>query len=195
MSRWVLVTVAVFSARLGAQVPGAGMTVPDGYRPPPGMCRIWIQGVPPDRQPAPTDCATAVRRRPANARVIFGDLSKNDEPNNASNASNGGSANGASNGGANGGANAQAAHEQQVDPSRTNEGARPAPPSAPAQAHPSTPKGTQDIAPPVGPPQRTPNHVIPPAPAAHSAGRVAPAPAPPPPPKSTGRPPAHRGSF
>jgi hypothetical protein len=37
------------------------------------MCRIWIDGVPPGQQPAPTDCVTAERRRPANARVIYGD--------------------------------------------------------------------------------------------------------------------------
>jgi hypothetical protein len=36
------------------------------------MCRIWIDGVPPGRQPAPTDCPTAIRRKPPNARVIFG---------------------------------------------------------------------------------------------------------------------------
>jgi hypothetical protein len=37
------------------------------------MCRIWIDSVPPDRQPEPTDCPTALRRRPPNARVVFGD--------------------------------------------------------------------------------------------------------------------------
>jgi hypothetical protein len=47
--------------------------VPASHRPPPGMCRIWLQGVPPGQQPEPTDCATAVRERPAGARVIFGD--------------------------------------------------------------------------------------------------------------------------
>lgn len=47
--------------------------VPPGYRPPQGMCRIWIDGVPPDQQPAPTDCVTAVRNRPVNGSVIFGD--------------------------------------------------------------------------------------------------------------------------
>lgn len=47
--------------------------VPAGHWPPRGMCRIWIDGVPPGRQPAPTDCATAVRNKPANARVIYGD--------------------------------------------------------------------------------------------------------------------------
>ena len=47
--------------------------VPPGHRPPSGMCRIWIDGVPPGQQAAPTDCATAVRNRPANGRVLFGD--------------------------------------------------------------------------------------------------------------------------
>lgn len=47
--------------------------VPSRYRPPAGMCRIWLEGVPASRQPAPTDCITALRNKPANARVIFGD--------------------------------------------------------------------------------------------------------------------------
>jgi len=37
------------------------------------MCRVWLDGVPAAQQPAPTDCATAVRNRPAKGRVIFGD--------------------------------------------------------------------------------------------------------------------------
>jgi hypothetical protein len=47
--------------------------IPSAYRPPQGMCRIWIEGVPPAQQPAPTDCVTAVRNRPPNGSVIFGD--------------------------------------------------------------------------------------------------------------------------
>ncbi len=47
--------------------------VPTSARPPKGMCRIWIDGVPAAQQPAATDCATAVKNRPANGRVIFGD--------------------------------------------------------------------------------------------------------------------------
>src|SRR5256885_5638516 len=39
---------------------------------PNGMCRIWIDGVPADRQPAPTDCNTARARVPRNGRVIYG---------------------------------------------------------------------------------------------------------------------------
>jgi hypothetical protein len=47
--------------------------VPPGFFPPAGMCRIWINDVPAGQQPAPTDCASAVRNRPANGRVLFGD--------------------------------------------------------------------------------------------------------------------------
>lgn len=46
--------------------------VPRGHLPPPGLCRIWIDGVPPGRQPRATDCATARRNRPANARLLYG---------------------------------------------------------------------------------------------------------------------------
>src|SRR5205085_10250463 len=47
--------------------------VPPGFFPPAGMCRIWLNDVPAGQQPAPTDCASAVRNRPANGRVLFGD--------------------------------------------------------------------------------------------------------------------------
>jgi hypothetical protein len=48
-----------------------GAPVPKAYLPPPGMCRVWVENVPAARQPAPTDCATAIRNRPPNARVLF----------------------------------------------------------------------------------------------------------------------------
>lgn len=51
----------------------AAKEIPADARPPKGMCRIWIDGVPAGQQPAPTDCSTAIRNRPSNGRVLFGD--------------------------------------------------------------------------------------------------------------------------
>jgi len=48
-------------------------SVPVNARPPAGMCRIWLDDVPVAQQPAPTDCASAVRNRPPKGRVVFGD--------------------------------------------------------------------------------------------------------------------------
>jgi len=67
---------------LGAQRPQGAQrdsskrvtdVVPADARPPKGMCRIWIDDVPAAQQPAATDCSTAVKNRPSNGRVIFGD--------------------------------------------------------------------------------------------------------------------------
>ena len=74
-----LVNIAALAGMLALAGPatvhaqGKSPQVPPGYRPPPGMYRIWIDGVAPAQQPAPTDCPTAVRKRPANGKVIFGD--------------------------------------------------------------------------------------------------------------------------
>ena len=62
------------AAPLAAQGRGRPAdSIPEGHKPPAGMCRIWLPNVPPGKQAAPTDCATAVKNRPANATVIFGD--------------------------------------------------------------------------------------------------------------------------
>jgi len=69
-----LVGTVLVSAPLAAQGRARqSESVPEGHKPPPGMCRIWLPNVPAGKQAAPTDCATAVRNRPANATVIFGD--------------------------------------------------------------------------------------------------------------------------
>jgi hypothetical protein len=47
--------------------------IPTEHKPPKGMCRIWLKDVPAKQQPAPTDCAAAVKNVPQNGRVIFGD--------------------------------------------------------------------------------------------------------------------------
>ncbi len=51
---------------------------PPGFKPPAGMCRVWIQGVPPGRQPGVTDCASARAMASANSTVLYGD--RNDDP-------------------------------------------------------------------------------------------------------------------
>jgi hypothetical protein len=69
---------AAAPASVGAQTlvreskPDTAPGVPRGMMPPSGKCRVWMDGVPATRQPAPTDCATALRQKPANARVIYG---------------------------------------------------------------------------------------------------------------------------
>ena len=49
-----------------------GTTFPDAQTLPTGMCQIWIEGLPANRQPAPTDCDTARRTQPRNSRIIYG---------------------------------------------------------------------------------------------------------------------------
>lgn len=70
-----LILTAGFAGAAGAQQqqPQASDSVPKAYRPPPGMCRIWLDRVPAKQQPASTDCPTAVRNKPANGTVLFGD--------------------------------------------------------------------------------------------------------------------------
>ncbi len=69
---------AQFPTGFPSRIPGLPQrqwkpVVPPEYRPPAGMCRIWIEGVQPSQQPAPTDCVTAVRNKPVNGTVVFGD--------------------------------------------------------------------------------------------------------------------------
>ena len=75
--------VAAVAAMLLVALPAGAQSrdeVPERYRPPPGMCRVWIDEVPASRQPAPTDCPTAIRNKPSNARVLFGDKPGPDNP-------------------------------------------------------------------------------------------------------------------
>lgn len=100
-SRMGWITLMAVAALAGAPAPAEGqtpppvrslapmskkeparVTVPQSHLPPAGMCRIWIANVPPAQQPAPTDCASAIRNRPSNGRVIFpedGARSRRDE--------------------------------------------------------------------------------------------------------------------
>jgi hypothetical protein len=82
MKRFVLICLmgAGAAAVAGAQQPAATQQgndqqpeVPAEYKPPKGMCRVWLKDVPPSRQAAPTDCNTAVKNCPSTGRVIWGD--------------------------------------------------------------------------------------------------------------------------
>jgi hypothetical protein len=66
----------VYDTRDGRTASTRGSSkVPPGHLPPRGMCRVWIDGVPPGHQPGVTSCAQAERDRYrySNARVIYGD--------------------------------------------------------------------------------------------------------------------------
>jgi hypothetical protein len=54
-------------------IPG----IPTSALPPEGMCRVWLKDVPVGRQPAPTDCASAIKSRPRDAILLIGDAGKN----------------------------------------------------------------------------------------------------------------------
>src|SRR5215218_4490448 len=74
VSTAAFVALAALANPAGAQQGrGRPPEIPAAYRPPAGMCRIWIDGVAPRQQPAPTDCPTAVRNKPANGWAISGD--------------------------------------------------------------------------------------------------------------------------
>ena len=76
--RYAMATSAalfIASATAGAQLPGRTTlprTTTSSTAVPAGMCRIWIDGVPANRQPAPTTCEVARARVPANGRIIYG---------------------------------------------------------------------------------------------------------------------------
>lgn len=80
----VFTAVAALATQVGAQVRPSPQdprpAVPQTHLPPPGMCRIWLDNVPPTQQPAPTDCASAVRNQPRNARVIFSEAPRSRLP-------------------------------------------------------------------------------------------------------------------
>ena len=53
-------------------ITAGAQSIPSGQMPPAGLCRVWINGVDPARQPHATDCATARRTAPGNSRILYG---------------------------------------------------------------------------------------------------------------------------
>jgi hypothetical protein len=78
----VVVALPASAEAQGRAVPQGRPSIPANQMPPAGKCRIWMDGVPAAQQPAPTDCQTALRQKPANGTVIFGPSTR-DEPANA----------------------------------------------------------------------------------------------------------------
>lgn len=53
------------------QGPVASLGVPPGHFPPPGQCRIWVQGVPPGRQAECVPCNSIDGEIPLGALVLY----------------------------------------------------------------------------------------------------------------------------
>ncbi|HVZ48236.1 MAG TPA: hypothetical protein VG916_05605, partial [Gemmatimonadaceae bacterium] len=70
------VLVAPVLAAQGKPKEEAEVVVPESAWPPDGMCRVWLRDVPERQQPAPTDCATALRTRPRDATLLIGEPKK-----------------------------------------------------------------------------------------------------------------------
>lgn len=49
----------------------ATLNVAKGHLPPPGMCRVWVQGRPTAKQPKPRDCAGIDETAPAGSWVLL----------------------------------------------------------------------------------------------------------------------------
>jgi hypothetical protein len=75
LSLFVLFVPAALGAQARPNTPPPP-NVPANQMPPAGKCRVWIEGVAPAQQPAPTDCQTALRLKPPNGTVIFGPPAK-----------------------------------------------------------------------------------------------------------------------
>ena len=71
----ILLALAAGTSEAQGRGRGSSQGIPPGQMPRAGECRVWYDGRPPGRQPAPTSCdqAERVASRSSNARVIYGD--------------------------------------------------------------------------------------------------------------------------
>ncbi len=72
--------VAARGQAAGAPAGETVITIPKSMLPPAGKCRVWMPDVPASQQPAPTDCTTALRQKPANAYLVFGPAKRDLSP-------------------------------------------------------------------------------------------------------------------
>ena len=85
MKRAALTLIVLGLTASPAMAQGRGRNaqgIPPGHLPPEGLCRVWYEGVPPGRQPAPTNCSQAERvaSRDRDARVIYGSRTGQNAP-------------------------------------------------------------------------------------------------------------------
>ena len=76
-----LLALAVLAGTANAQKRGHKVAkIPPGHMPPPGLCRVWYDGVPPGRQPGATSCADAryVAAR-TGGRLLYGGDNRRDD--------------------------------------------------------------------------------------------------------------------
>jgi hypothetical protein len=73
--RTAAMSVVLLGLMAGTSEAQSRQGIPPGHVPRAGQCRVWYDGLPPGRQPAPTSCDQAERiaSRSRNARVIYGD--------------------------------------------------------------------------------------------------------------------------
>lgn len=73
--------VTIRNEKAGVQFTGREQNLPDQgrpfnipleYMPPPGKCRIWFPGRPPERQPPSGECADLERHLPLNTWLLRG---------------------------------------------------------------------------------------------------------------------------
>lgn len=68
-----VITAAMFGPAAQAQTrTPKPAPVPAAMRPPEGLCRVWVDGQPSDRQEGVSDCAYARAHVPAGGRVLQG---------------------------------------------------------------------------------------------------------------------------
>lgn len=67
----IVIGTALFGVTSIASAQGA-TPIPAQYMPPAGMCRVWLNGVFPAQQPAPTSCPEARANLRPNSRLIYG---------------------------------------------------------------------------------------------------------------------------
>ncbi|MBA3658898.1 MAG: hypothetical protein H0W67_04810 [Gemmatimonadales bacterium] len=69
---WLAAFAIVAATATASAQTSNGPTIPRGQWPRPGLCRLWVDGIAPGRQPPVTDCATAERQAEYGIHLLYG---------------------------------------------------------------------------------------------------------------------------